>query len=78
METIIEETRKLESKIAAEKHARKLQIAARIATIIGIVILIWIMVSFIEVQRHNDVYFSTGEVIEYSALNFFKILEKLF
>ena len=77
-ETIIKATRELEEKLAAEKRARKLQIATRIVAIIGAIILIWIAISFFEVQRHNDVYFSTGEVLEYSALNFFKILEKLF
>lgn len=63
----------LEKKIAAEKKARKIQIAERIGVLISVLLVCWILASWVEVLHHNDVYYNTGVIESYSPANFFEI-----
>ena len=68
---------KLEKKILQEKVTRRYEIAIKILMVISIIVTLWIFSSWLEVVHHNDVYFTTGQVTEYSPLNYFSLILKL-
>lgn len=67
----------LEEKILKEKVTRRHEIAIKLMIVISIIVTIWISFSWGEVVHHNDVYFATGEVVDYSPFNYFEIIERI-
>lgn len=65
----------IEQKVMAQKKTRQLQIIERIFTVITVIFILWIFISWIDVLHHNEYYFTYGEVLEYSKFNFFKVIE---
>ena len=62
------------------KEAKKAEIdriMEKVTMIITIIIIAWVILSFAEVLHHNNVYESTGEILEYCPINFFNVLVKL-
>ena len=71
------EKRRLELRLANERRSRRLQIAGNIFNVIGIIVILWVVVSTIEVWYHNDLWFSRGIDTSYCPLNFWEICIKL-
>jgi hypothetical protein len=68
---------KIEEKIKAEKKQRVNEIWEHVAIVVCIIFILWIVASWGEVMYHNDLWYSKGEVHEYSVLNFFQLIVKL-
>jgi len=64
----------IEMKIKEDKKARKRQIMTRITIVIELILLVWIILSWIEVIHHNNMYYMEGIITSYNKLNFFKLL----
>ena len=73
----IEETRRLEFKIQKEKNKRKEEILTKIAIVVTIILVLWVLLSWAEVLSHRDIYYRTGEWTDYCPINIFNIIIKL-
>lgn len=69
--------KKLEQKLANQRRSRRLEIWEKIATVVCIIFILWIVASTVEVWYHNDQWFGSGKVTTYCPLNFWKLLIEL-
>lgn len=64
----------IEIKIKEDRIKRQKQIAFRIFAVLEALLILWIVLSWIEVIHHNNMYYMEGVITTYSKLNFFKLL----
>ena len=64
----------IEIKIKEDRIKRQKQIVFRIFAVLETLLILWIVLSWIEVIHHNNMYYMEGVITTYSKLNFFKLL----
>ena len=67
----------MEKKIRIEKQIRRSEIAMKFVMVVAVMIVIWVVLSWAEVVKHNDDYYLKGISYEYSDLNYFKIMDSI-
>ena len=67
----------IEEKINLQKRKRVTDIIANVIIMIITLVIMWVVVSTVQVWYHNDVFFAKGIDIGYPCWNFYEVLVQI-